>query len=196
MKNEKSVPFYKLAISNKNISTEAAIPFAIEVDSILKQFIIVDWLPMFTGNYGSRCVLSMCRNLRAIVRVALLYKKLTSTKKLAERLEAQGIHTVFRKSKDGRFYGITYIDHITHLVFIGSSLGKQYSAKAVLESCVQNASYQEKQFQKTISISAENDQNFKSEEYSQNNTINVLLRTENENYYVPKQLKQKKKKGI
>lgn len=43
LKNEKSVPFYRLAISNKNISTESAIPFAIEVDSILKQFIIVDW---------------------------------------------------------------------------------------------------------------------------------------------------------
>ena len=32
-------------------------------------------------------------------------------------------------------YGITYVDHTTKCVFNGSSLGKEYSAKAVQERC-------------------------------------------------------------
>ena len=41
--NEKTVPFYRLAKSNKTIPSDFAIPFAKEVDSIIKQYIIVDW---------------------------------------------------------------------------------------------------------------------------------------------------------
>jgi|GEM_PF-2674385 len=47
--------------------------------------------------------------------------------KLAEKLENEGIHTVFRKSKDGQLYGITYVDHKTQCVFNGCSLGKKFS---------------------------------------------------------------------
>ena len=41
--NEKTVPFYRLAKSNQTIPSDFAIPFAKEVDSIIKQYIIVDW---------------------------------------------------------------------------------------------------------------------------------------------------------
>lgn len=54
---------------------------------------------------------------------------------LAMQFEKEGNHTVFRKSAEGLLYGITFIDHTTKNVFNGSSLGKQYSAKAIEERC-------------------------------------------------------------
>ena len=43
LKNEKTIPFYRLAIANNGIASTNAIPFAIEVDKIIKQYVIVDW---------------------------------------------------------------------------------------------------------------------------------------------------------
>jgi hypothetical protein len=48
-------------------------------------------------------------------------------------LEKESISVVLRKGKEDVIYGITYVDHKTKCVFNGSDLGKQYSAKAVLE---------------------------------------------------------------
>ncbi len=42
-KNEKTIPFYRLATVNESIATDFAIPFAMEVDKIINQYIIVDW---------------------------------------------------------------------------------------------------------------------------------------------------------
>ena len=43
LKKEKTIPFYRLAIANNSIASENAIPFAIEVDKIINEYIIVDW---------------------------------------------------------------------------------------------------------------------------------------------------------
>jgi hypothetical protein len=51
-------------------------------------------------------------------------------------LRKEGIDLVPRKNKDGLVYGMTYVDHKTKCVFNGSGLGKNYSAKAILERCV------------------------------------------------------------
>ena len=48
-------------------------------------------------------------------------------------LGKQGVSLHFRKNADGRVYGVTYVDHNTRSVFNGSDLGKNYSAKAILE---------------------------------------------------------------
>jgi hypothetical protein len=48
-------------------------------------------------------------------------------------LERERISTVLRKGKEGVIYGLTYVDHRTYCVCNGSDLGKQYSAKAILE---------------------------------------------------------------
>ncbi len=53
-------------------------------------------------------------------------------------LEKEGINTVLRQNKEGVFYGLTYVDHLTKCVFNGSDLGKQYSAKGIQERCNQN----------------------------------------------------------
>jgi type I restriction enzyme R subunit len=43
LKNEKTIPFYRLAIANNSFANENAITFAKEVDKIINEFIIVDW---------------------------------------------------------------------------------------------------------------------------------------------------------
>ena len=70
------------------------------------------------------------------VDVALLGGK-TRLQDFINALEKQGIHVALRQNESGLIYGITYVDHTTKCVFNGSSLGKQYSAKAIQERCLQ-----------------------------------------------------------
>jgi len=130
------------------------------------------------------------------VRMAFYEEKIKSPEKLSGKLESEGISMVLRKSKDGQLYGITYIDHKTHSVFNGSDLGKQFSAKGISEKCDQSISYDEKQFQRQHSLYSENAQNLDSADYLKDNSIDILLRLENTNDYLPKQLKQKKKRRL
>lgn len=66
---------------------------------------------------------------------------------LARQLEKDDINTVFRKNAEGLLYGITYVDHVTKNVFNGSSLGKEFSAKAIQERCGLKGADEEKKNQ-------------------------------------------------
>jgi len=68
---------------------------------------------------------------------ALLKKSNQSLPALMKSLQKENIHTVLRQNDDGIIYGITYVDHNTKCVFNGSHLGKQYSAKAILQRCAE-----------------------------------------------------------
>jgi hypothetical protein len=52
---------------------------------------------------------------------------------LAKLLQKDRINLVIRSNEQARIYGITYIDHEKKTVFNGSDLGKEYSAKRMLE---------------------------------------------------------------
>ncbi|TDH17780.1 relaxase [Segetibacter sp. 3557_3] len=54
---------------------------------------------------------------------------------LIDALKKDAIHTIVTRNVDGVIYGLTYVDHKTKCVFNSSALGKQYSAKAILERC-------------------------------------------------------------
>lgn len=69
------------------------------------------------------------------IDLALLRQKELSVGGLIKVLEKDGIHVALRQNTEGLIYGITYVDHKTKCVFNGSDLGKQYSAKAILERC-------------------------------------------------------------
>lgn len=60
------------------------------------------------------------------------HKSLASFQKA---LEKEKITLVTRQNAQGIIYGLTYIDHSSKTVFNGSDIGKQYSAKAILEKC-------------------------------------------------------------
>lgn len=67
-----------------------------------------------------------------------LYRSLQSPhintlSQLEKSLEKQGVSVTWRTNTDGYTYGVTYVDHRNRTVFNGSSLGKRYSAKAILD---------------------------------------------------------------
>jgi len=43
-----------------------------------------------------------------------------------------GVNAMFLESKDGRIYGLTFIDNKKGAVFNGSDLGKEYSGQALI----------------------------------------------------------------
>lgn len=73
--------------------------------------------------------------IRNAVDMALMGRQTPSVQDLVATLEKQGISAVLRQNGAGLIYGITYVDHTTHSVFNGSTLGKSYSAKGLLERC-------------------------------------------------------------
>lgn len=54
------------------------------------------------------------------------------------KLIQQGIHTVVRRNKTGRIYGITFIDHNSREVWNGSRLGAEFSANTFNKDWSQN----------------------------------------------------------
>ena len=66
-----------------------------------------------------------------IIRYRVLQTMRTSPKteeELRQRLEEQGLRVFIRKNKDGRLYGITFIDDERGIALNGSRLGKGYAA--------------------------------------------------------------------
>ncbi len=48
-------------------------------------------------------------------------------------LHQEGIFVLLRKSREGKVFGITFVDNKTKVVFNGSDLGKSYTANALLD---------------------------------------------------------------
>jgi hypothetical protein len=130
------------------------------------------------------------------LRKAFFDERMTSVGKLSERLKDEAIHTILRKSSEGKLYGITFIDFKTQSVINGSSLGKEFSAKGIQQSCAMNILSLERKHQSCVSRNSEDNQYTESREYVKENLADILLRGEKINNYVSKQFKQKKKKRL
>ena len=130
------------------------------------------------------------------IKLAFFRENIFSPEKLSKVLEGESIHMILRKSKEGQLYGITYIDHKTKSIFNGSSLGKEFSAKGIQESCAMSILAFERKHQNSISTSSEKFQDPESREYVKENLADILLRGENIIDNVSKQFKQKKKNRI
>lgn len=141
------------------------------------------------------------------IDTALLRERAMPITELAMRLQKEGINTVFRKNTDGLLYGITYVDHITKNVFNGSSLGKQYSAKAIEERCGLKVAGEEKRNQ--IYEKLPSKESLIDDLQHQKDTLtipdlvkalDILMRAEYSSDYVSNQLKnkrnKKKRKGL
>ncbi|HEU4790390.1 MAG TPA: relaxase, partial [Flavobacterium sp.] len=119
----------------------------------------------------------------------------------AKLLKKEGIHAVFRRSSQGQLYGITYIDHTTKNVFNGSSLGKQYSAKAIEEHCGLKIAGEEKRnqiYEKLPSKESLIDnlqlQKDKLTFPDLVKVLDMLMKAEYSSDYLPQQLKNKRRK--
>lgn len=61
------------------------------------------------------------------------HKKITLPE-FDKKLSSQGIYLVLRIAKDGRVFGMTFVDNHHKVVFNGSDLGKEFTAKRILDS--------------------------------------------------------------
>lgn len=137
------------------------------------------------------------------IDIALLREPTMPLSELAKRLEKEGIYTVLRKSAEGLLYGITYVDHTTKNVFNGSSLGKQYSAKAIEERCGFKVAGEENRSQ--IYEKLRSKELLIEDLQYQKDTITIpdlvkaldmIMRSEYSSDYIPKQLKKNNKRKI
>jgi hypothetical protein len=118
-----------------------------------------------------------------------------------DALMKEKINLVIRENDKGVIYGITYIDHKTKCVFNSSDIGKEYSAKAILEKCgiTQSISEQEESHQTKISKAGKHELKPEmSEQHEQKQGLSRLLEeiiTHVEEYnYLPYELRKQKKK--
>lgn len=141
------------------------------------------------------------------------FKTQISLAELVQLLQKEGISTVFRKNAEGLLYGITYVDHTTKCVFNGSTLGKQYSAKAIQERCSSINNGEQKttnlvseklheitfEAPKSEIIAALFGDDFRDNKYIGSSTImgqlaEMLMQSEQTSNYLPYELRNKKKK--
>jgi len=125
-------------------------------------------------------------------------KKSFSIDKLKNQLEKANISMVIWKNKENIIYGFTFIDHKTKCVFNGSDLGKQYTAKAIMERCKSEMKPQEAvaiQSEKKV-IQSEQKEIFISSfiKNGLSNALENLSEPISSNYYIPYQLKKSRKK--
>lgn len=65
----------------------------------------------------------------------ILHKPPATLELLRQELQKENISMILRQNEKGIIYGITFIDHRSKCIFNGSDIGKEYSAKAILEKC-------------------------------------------------------------
>lgn len=82
--------------------------------------------------------------LKSVIGFVLLDLKKSGIENFIQRLGNQGISVVKRENQEGRLYGLTYVDHRNKVVFNGSSLGKEYSAKGIIDRLGEKNSYWDK----------------------------------------------------
>ena len=117
-----------------------------------------------------------------------------------EALQKEKINLVIRQNDNGIIYGLTYIDHNTKCVFNGSDIGKEYSAKGILEKCgvKQLTPDQDKSIQSEIL--PEKKELFHDSEPQQEHTqdssklLDILMAAKEEYNYLPYELRKQKKK--
>ncbi len=145
--------------------------------------------------------------LKTAIKWTLAKKKLTLDE-FKEALAREGINVVLRQNAQGNIYGITYVDFRTKCVFNGSDLGKEYSAKGILEQL----SLEHKQEGLKLSQEQTNgvghgstdvlqkehkqvqEQNHQQETRIERiNALELLLKPEQTNDYIPNKLLKKKK---
>lgn len=149
------------------------------------------------------------QRLKVAIGFALL-KESHTLSSLEKELQKDAIQMVIRRNEEGVVYGLTYIDYKNKVVFNGGDLGKEYSAKGILERLNQtNIRMPENSLihnpnQNELSVypvhEPTNLTGEKEESSAIEKTMNILMSPNNESNFVPNQLlrkkKRKKKRGL
>jgi hypothetical protein len=131
----------------------------------------------------------------------IMVKPPKSLKAFKEALLKEKINLVIRENDIGIIYGITYIDHKTKCVFNGSDIGKEYSAKSILEKCgiTQTLPLQEKIFIKKTATAEKHElklhlNTHHDDKQDESKALELLMQPVEENNNVPYELRKPKKK--
>jgi len=110
-----------------------------------------------------------------------------------ETLKKQGVNVLFRRSENGMVYGVTFIDHNNRVVFNGSDLGKNYSAKAITGQFKASNTQQLKPSQNLHTTAISNQPQGGTIDLP--NPLDTLLKNTNDiGHLLPKRKRRKKKK--
>lgn len=116
-----------------------------------------------------------------------------------DAMQKEKISLVIRQNDAGIIYGLTYIDHRTQSVFNGSDIGKEYSAKAILEKCIKAQTFNIKKTKQEIKLHSKEiiaDDKLKSKGQQQglSRLVDELIKPAQLHNYLPFQLRKKKRK--
>jgi len=149
---------------------------------------------------------SLKPDLKKHVKVAIdwaLHGKTHTLSSLEKDLQKEGIQTVIRKNEEGFVYGMTYIDYKNKVVFNGSDLGKEYSAKGLIERMAQKMvkrpgiSLLQRPKRGDTLLPKRKEQHVFADEKEKDNSlekaIEIVMNPVKENNYLPYHLLQKKK---
>jgi len=135
------------------------------------------------------------QSIKTTINFILLRHKNTSLQYLIDALRKEGIQTVLRQNKQGFIYGITYVDFKTKCVFNGSDLGKEFSAKGLMERCNIQSEKQMQRVQLSQEIADDKFDHSKNLHEGILRTIDELMKPEmNQNANEPFEQRQFKKK--
>jgi hypothetical protein len=114
-------------------------------------------------------------------------------------LEKEKISLVIRQNENGIIYGLTYIDHNTKCVFNGSDIGKDYSAKTILEKCGISQIFNAPEKTAEANISEANSlaptlDKEKHNELDLSNIVEGIMNPSEDLQYVPYELRKRRKK--
>ncbi|WP_343559555.1 relaxase/mobilization nuclease domain-containing protein [Sphingobacterium sp.] len=141
--------------------------------------------------------------LKSKIDITLKFKKCASLKEFQDRLKSMDIRLVPRVNEDGVIYGLTYIDLKSKAVFNGSTLGKEYSANAIMERIhLPKIINPDTGFEKTNAIGKGNTTEFRNENNSaspyyrldEKSALELLMQYEYAASNVPYEWKKRKKK--
>ena len=145
------------------------------------------------------------RKLKVDIQLVMLREKPT-LEEFKKALAARGVEVVLRQSTEGNIYGITYVDFKSKCVFNGSDLGKEFSAKGIVEQIgreqkpellklSQKQIDRVEQGQHVALHKIENKQDPENKNmHEKENFLELMLKPQKTDNYLPNLLQQKKKK--
>lgn len=175
------------SIVNKEDGKKAGVP--IKASSFFSKPTLKNLEAKYVLNEEKRKALK--ENSKALIEKIIKSNCPISKETFIERLKIAGIEPIFRQNADGFIYGITYVNHRDKAVFNGSDLGKEFSAKAILERF------------KTANIPTNGDgiknvllpmQSIETQQSSRQNILEQLMKPEASFEGLPSELKKKRKK--
>jgi hypothetical protein len=150
---------------------------------------------------------SLKPELKKHVRVAIdwaLHNKTHTLISFEQALQKEGIQVVIRRNEQGIVYGMTYIDYKNKVVFNGRDLGKEYSAKGLIERMAkkiikesEGSLLRRPQPNNSLLLKRGEQQDFAGEKEKNSGlekAIELIMSPVKENNYLPYNLLQKKRK--